>query len=141
MTNTHNTTIMRKLAIIYLISVLFILWVDQKFCHAAEKKKSIPPEEIKISGDLLVSNSKQNYAEFRGNVEAIQGNFIIKSDILRIYYNQDTNIKKETAADKETIKKISSKNRTSIREVILMSTFRFFLSLNCICFHPAVTLK
>ena len=43
---------------------------------------------IQITADELVSRIKDNFAEFSGNVEAVQGDFVIRSDRLRIHYRR-----------------------------------------------------
>ena len=58
---------------------------------AENNKKSQSP--VEITADELISHGDKNYAEFIGNVAAIQGNFSIHSDALRIYYHASgTNI-------------------------------------------------
>lgn len=99
-----------------LLLFLFVLlpWIDMEPARAQKSSPKIPQEEIKISGDLLVSNSNENYAEFRGNVEAIQGDFIIKSDVLRIYYRPDIKLNEKSAAGQETIQKIIATGNVKI---------------------------
>ena len=63
---------------------------------------------IKVSADKLVSNAEKKYAEFIGDVKATQGNSVITSDTLRIYYegnllNPDKNKK---SSDNDMLKKI-----------------------------------
>ena len=41
---------------------------------------------VEITADELISHGNQNYAEFIGSVAAVQGDFSIRSDTLRIYY-------------------------------------------------------
>ncbi len=72
-------------------------------------------EKIQITGDTLVSNSKEKYAEFRGNVEATQGDFKIKSDILRIYYKGDLNAKKNKKSGAETLDKLIATGNVKMR--------------------------
>ena len=50
------------------------------------KKTPTGDEKIQITADQLLSSSRDNYAEFIGNVEVHRGAFVIKSDRLRIYY-------------------------------------------------------
>jgi lipopolysaccharide export system protein LptA len=58
---------------------------------AENDKRSQSP--VEITADELISHGNENYAEFIGNVAAIQGNFSIHSDALRIYYHTSgTNI-------------------------------------------------
>ena len=106
---------------IFLFAALII------FCHtfvtvplnAADKfipgniKKS--NEKIQITGDTLISNSKEKFAEFRGNVEATQGDFKIRSDVLRIYYKGDLNAKKNKKSGEETLDKLIATGNVKMR--------------------------
>jgi lipopolysaccharide export system protein LptA len=69
---------------VVLVQVIIILG------HAAETvstdKRPQSGQKIQITADELISSGQDNYAEFIGNVEVIQGTFLIKSDRLRIYY-------------------------------------------------------
>jgi lipopolysaccharide export system protein LptA len=61
-------------------------------CGFAQEKKPAPKDEpagepIKITADRLDSNPDEKYAEFIGNVEAVQADFVITSKSLRIYYD------------------------------------------------------
>jgi lipopolysaccharide export system protein LptA len=52
-----------------------------------EEKMAIPSdEEIQIVADKLVTNQTEKFAEFMGDVRTRQGNFVITSEYLRIYY-------------------------------------------------------
>ncbi len=53
---------------------------------AGEVKANPEDEPIQITADQLVSNNEDKYAEFIGNVKVTQGELIITSDKLRIYY-------------------------------------------------------
>ncbi len=48
--------------------------------------KNAPPAAVEITADKLVNHGDRNYAEFSGNVEAVQGNFSLHSDTLKIFY-------------------------------------------------------
>ena len=54
-----------------------------------EKDANPPDEQIQIVADKLVTNNKEKFAEFIGDVRASQGNFVITSEYLRIYYKDD----------------------------------------------------
>ena len=63
-------------------------------------------EPIQITADQLISNNEEKYAEFIENVKAIQGDFVITSDKLRIYYQGDPFNNDAKGNDEEMIKKI-----------------------------------
>jgi lipopolysaccharide export system protein LptA len=61
---------------------------------------------VEITADELISHGNKNYAEFVGNVAAIQGNFSIHSDALRIYYLASGADISTDAAKPESLEKI-----------------------------------
>ena len=65
-----------------------ILFSFGAVAEESPKKKATHPsdEQIQIVADKLVTRSKEKFAEFSGNVRASQGNFVITSERLRIYY-------------------------------------------------------
>ena len=71
--------------------------------------KGEPTEQpIKVSADKLISNSEKKYAEFIGDVKAYQGDAVITSDSLRIYYEGnllDTD-KNKKSTEQTAIKRI-----------------------------------
>ncbi len=82
-------------------------------------------EQIQIVADKLITNSEEKFAEFIGNVRASQGNLIITSDRLRIYYQQAGDGKSQTASRQESIKKlVASGNVTVATEKYTASTDR-----------------
>ncbi|MBA3034930.1 MAG: lipopolysaccharide transport periplasmic protein LptA [Desulfobacterium sp.] len=71
-------------------------------------------EKIHITADSLVSDSNAKFAEFIGNVEAIQGEFFINSDRLKIFYKGDA--KEKTASGTgESIEKIIATGNVHIK--------------------------
>ena len=71
-------------------------------------------EQIQITADKLVSQSGENYAEFIGNVEAKHGNFVMRSDRLRIYYHRGAKITKNSSGGDEAIEKIVASGNVKI---------------------------
>jgi lipopolysaccharide export system protein LptA len=78
--------------------------------HAAEtasaEERPQSGQKIQITADELISSGQDNYAEFIGNVEVIQGTFLIKSDRLRIYYKSFKGDSKTLLLGEESIEKI-----------------------------------
>jgi lipopolysaccharide transport protein LptA len=76
--------------------------------------KTGPPENdlatqpIEITADRLVSHGDQNYAEFIGNVEAVQGNFSIRSDTLKITYQRSADAGTKGVSGADSIEKIEA---------------------------------
>ncbi|MDM8523086.1 lipopolysaccharide transport periplasmic protein LptA [Desulfococcaceae bacterium HSG8] len=81
---------------------VFIMWVTD--IHAGDKPSGT--ERINVSAETLVSDSQSKCAEFIGNVRVTQGNTVITSDKLRIFYKEksETGIKKIVADGNVKIK-------------------------------------
>lgn len=63
-------------------------------------------EQIQIVADKLITNSAEKFAEFVGDVRASQGNLVINSERLRIYYRDDPDRDKNQIGGQESIKQI-----------------------------------
>jgi len=70
--------------------------------------------QIEIEADRLVSNSTDKYAEFTGNVKALQGGYRLSSDTLRIYYTGDPVALEGKAGGDQEIKKIVASGNVRI---------------------------
>jgi lipopolysaccharide export system protein LptA len=69
---------------------------------------------IQITANQLISNNEEKYAEFIGDVKASQGDFVITSERLKIYYEGDlVNPEKKSTGD-EVIKKIIAEGNVKI---------------------------
>ena len=80
--------------------------------------KNIDNSNIQIKADNLVAYNEASYAEFTGNVSAVQGTTLITSDKLKIYYSKATKAtedkgKKDTGG--ESIKKVVATGNVVIR--------------------------
>ena len=71
-------------------------------------------EPIQVTADQLVSNNEERYAEFIGNVKATQGNFVITSDKLRIYYQGDLLKSEKQSKNEDLVKKIEATGNVKI---------------------------
>jgi lipopolysaccharide export system protein LptA len=81
----------------------------------AEQTDSTPAgsaEKILVTADRLVGDSRDGYAEFIGKVEAVQGDFVINADRLKIYYRR---IDPKTGASQEAVDKIVAQGNVRIR--------------------------
>ncbi len=77
-------------------------------------------QKIQISAESLEADDAKKYAEFAGNVKAVQGETVITSDRLRIYYEGNPGAygeKKETAAKNtgDAIQRIVASGNVKIR--------------------------
>jgi len=77
-------------------------------------KAKVGTEEIQIIADQLVSQSKEGYAEFIGNVEVVQGNFEMRADRIRIYYQRGANLTRKSSSSGETIDRIVASGNVKI---------------------------
>jgi lipopolysaccharide transport protein LptA len=102
--------------ILFVSALIFVL--GMAFGHVAgfaqnqkPANKGEPTEQpINITADKLISNSEEKYAEFIGDVKANQGDAVITSDRLRIYYegNLLNTDKNEKSSDQTAIKRIEA---------------------------------
>ena len=67
-----------------------------------------PVQPVEITADELVSYGDRNYAEFSGNVTAVQGDFSIRSDTLRIYYQASAVGESKKSTQPDAIEKIEA---------------------------------
>jgi len=78
--------------------------------------KQTEDEPIQITADQLISDNKEQYAEFIGNVKAIQADWVITSDKLRIYYvGELLNSQEKSNSDEQSLKKIVATGHVKIR--------------------------
>lgn len=69
---------------------------------------------IIITAEQLDSDNKAKFAEFIGNVKAIQADFVITSDKLRIYYRGELLNTEKKGNDEEALKKIVATGNVTI---------------------------
>jgi len=70
---------------------------------------------IQIKSDNLVAYNEASYAEFTGNVSAVQGTTLITSDKLKIYYSKAAENKGKKDTGEESIKKVVASGNVVIR--------------------------
>lgn len=90
----------------YFTLSFFIIPFLLSFAFAQEMNlpKDQAKEKIHVTADTLSSESNARVAEFKGNVKVTQGNFVIESDRLKIFYKESGGEKK--AGTTESIDKI-----------------------------------
>ena len=71
-------------------------------------------ETIRITSEKLISNSQDKWAEFIGNVKAVQGNNIITADSLKIFYKGGKNAGTNAPPGGESIKEIVATGNVKI---------------------------
>lgn len=70
---------------------------------------------IYITSDKLISDRKAGYAEFIGNVKAIQGDTVITSDRLKIFFKKHIANKGPSSVSEESIHKIVANGNVEIK--------------------------
>ena len=88
-----------------------IVFADDK---SLDTGNDIKDEMIFITSDKLISDNGAGYAEFIGNVRAVQGTTVITANKLKIYYNEGLNNNKNIVASEESIKKIVANGNVTI---------------------------
>ncbi len=94
----------------------FIIISLLSFAFAQETNLSKDPakEKIHVTADSLSSDNDSKSAEFIGNVKATQGDFVIKSDRLKIYYKESAE-NKAAPGTAESIEKIVATGNVEIK--------------------------
>ena len=92
------------------LSVLQVQADDKRLAPAAESEK----EKIRITADTLTTESETKFAEFSGNVKAVQGETVIIADRLRIYYKQGAKNKSTPRAEGASIEKLVATGNVKI---------------------------
>lgn len=88
------------------------------FVHAETKPSDTDKKEeekIHISSETLISDKEAKYAEFVGNVTAVQGNTVISADRLKIFYEESSGKEKSETAEKSPITKIIAEGKVTIK--------------------------
>jgi len=75
--------------------------------------KNAQRSKIRITSNRMNAVTRAKYAEFIGNVKAVQGSFILTSDVLRIYYSESSE-KENKPVKKGSISKIVAKGNVHI---------------------------
>ncbi len=71
--------------------------------------------QIQIVADKLTTNNVEKYAEFAGDVKTIHPDFVMVSEILKIYYRDNLPGLKHRPGGQEFIKRIVARGNVSIK--------------------------
>ena len=95
-----------------------ILWSFGVFAGEPPEDRDANPsnEQIQIVADKLITNNKEKFAEFLGDVRASQGNFVVRSEHLRIYYKDDpqNHANQEPASGQGLIKRLVASDNVRV---------------------------
>ncbi len=84
-------------------------------CFAQDEPGIASDEKrIRITSDLLTTDDEKGYAEFSGNVRAVQGTTVILSDSLRVYYKESADGGKKLAGSAGAVEKIIASGNVKI---------------------------
>jgi lipopolysaccharide export system protein LptA len=72
-------------------------------------------EPIQIVADKLITNNAEKFAEFSGDVRASQGNMIMTSERLRIYYQEDNAGGNQQTGRQEAIKQVVASGNVRVK--------------------------
>ena len=90
----------------WLFALIIVALMAGVAVAAGESKTAAPDKKaedqpILIKADQLISNNEEKWAEFIGNVKVTQGDLMIDSDKLRIYYRGELLDSEEKSDNKE----------------------------------------
>jgi lipopolysaccharide export system protein LptA len=116
-----NLKYRRQWQLVFLNILMLFLAMSIPNRNVSALDKGDENRSIQIKSDSLVAYNEASYAEFSGNVSAVQGTTLITSDKLRIYYSKASENKGKIETGEESIKKIvasgnvviQSENRTA----------------------------
>lgn len=109
------STIVKASCLLY---VFLIIIPAPENAIGTEPGKNIPDSgnkgRIHITSDLLTSDSEAGVAEFSGNVRAVQGDTIITSDHLKIFYKDTADKAEKLSAGFGAVEKIVASGKVNI---------------------------
>ena len=71
-------------------------------------------EQIQIIADKMVTNNAEKFADFIGDVRASQGNLVITSERLRIYYRAEPGADKGQTGSRESIERFVASGNVQV---------------------------
>jgi len=101
---------------VIIISLAITLAYPFSLAYAEDFKKNPKKgskESIKIIADHLEFNNIEQYAEFSGNVKAVQGDVIITANIIKVFLQDINKQNKSTSTDR--IKEIHARGNVEIK--------------------------
>jgi lipopolysaccharide export system protein LptA len=105
----------RQWRLVFLKVTILFLAMSIPERHVSAFDKDNDNSNIQIKADNLVAYNEASYAEFTGNVSAIQGTTQITSDKLKIYYSKAPENKGKKDTGEESIKKVVATGNVVIR--------------------------
>ena len=99
-----------------LFTITTVLLSSGVFAGESPKKKDAnqADEQIQIVADKLITNNAEKFAEFEGDVRTSQGDLVITSERLRIYYKDDPDRKDDQSGSQGLIKQVVASGNVQI---------------------------
>jgi lipopolysaccharide export system protein LptA len=102
-----------RLVFLMILTVCLAASMANRKSYALDKGKDTG--NIQIKADSLVAYNEASYAEFSGNVSAVQGSTQITSEKLKIYYSKVSENKEKKVTGEESVKKVVASGKVVIR--------------------------
>lgn len=80
----------------------------------SDRKSNDADKNIHITSDSMISDNNTKYAEFIGNVKAVQGLNTLVADRLKIFFQKDLKNTENLAADQDSVAKIVANGNVTI---------------------------
>jgi len=108
---------LQYLAVVFLLIFCFLIHkgYPNDTSHNPEEKSLGGNKTIHITSDRLISDRKAGYAEFIGHVKAIQGDTVITSGKLKIFFKKNIANKGPLSLNEESIQKIVANDNVEIK--------------------------
>jgi lipopolysaccharide export system protein LptA len=103
----------RQLVFLKVLMLFLVMSIPDRNVSAFDKGNE--NSSVQIKADSLVAYNEASYAEFTGNVSAVQGTTLITSDKLKIYYSRASENTGKKDASEESIKKVIASGNVVIR--------------------------
>ena len=114
--NQHYIKALRYLALFFLLIFCSLILKAYPDDTSHNPKKSTGENgTIHITSDKLISDKKTGYAEFIGDVKVIQGDTVITSDQLKIFFKKNISDKGSLSLSEESIHKIVANGNVEIK--------------------------
>jgi len=115
--NQYYFKVLRYWAVFFLLIFCFLIHMAYANDTSGKPKNKSPEGDgaIHITSDKLISDNKAGYAEFIGNVKAIQDDTVITSDRLKIFFKKNIANKGPLSVNEESIHKIVAKGTVEIK--------------------------
>jgi len=131
-TLTYNSFAVRSLFVLTATLVIIAgFMVSFIFAEGEDLKEN---KKVYITADKLIAESDAKYAEFIGNVRAVQEDTVITADSLKIFYKKVEDNNKNLTSDEGSIEKIVSSGNVIINfdDKVAVAEHAVYTSETCV---------